>query len=866
MSHCKVNKGLKLIRGKMCSATQSIIPHIKKPLPPPQLPSNIYAQVLPEGHVVSLEVKQIHKRREPSKHYAYEVVVGWSCGSNLCVFRRYSNFFELQMQLITHHALLVGLGSSNEIREAILPTLPGKAIGRFNVKQVAQKRKERLEEFCGNILKLPSELVCSDVVTKFFTLWPDDLALEPASESIQSDNSFEDEQDPEPTEFIAIADYDPANMHQITATAGSKLQVLERRLSGWWLCLSDTEQGYLPASLLQPLEGIKNQEKVENFSCKHYVVNADYKADNPDELSLKKDQKVEVIFKSYDGWWRVKIGEATGIVPSLYLTESEHKQRKETLERNSNRELYVTPSNTFRPPPRRGTFKRKEQIVSVYSVLDELPGEVLKKSSAKYAHVKKSKKSDKKLESAEQLDEMIQNMLDISLEANPDVGMNYEMSDELVKGINLSNSLFPPANKKLPKPPKPPRRYVNPQEMQNKSSLHRSPSTPSFPDEYMNFERSHRTTILSRPINGTDRNSIKMNRDKRSASRDDGEIDYINWMPSIDPINVEDVNEYAISAPFAKHRTSHLSIRQPTSIPDQAPTSSKIFEAIDEYSAQNDSCISFKAGDRAMLIEKSEDGIWFFVRVNDHEGWTPSEYWKPLVMKKPGIMPPPSIKPTRPSKSVIPNKTTPAIIPNKTPSPDLSQRSLLDPPALPTAPARKLTNSERGPLPVPPSRSISKSTTTPAVHSPPASNNVPDVPGVPCRSKSPRGTTPVHPMPRDHSKLQAKKSDLEQYLWGKMSRKDCEVLLLKRAKQGEFIFRESPNREGELVLSMRYHYRIHHFNIKQDDTWYCIGENFRVHALSEIIQHFQKTPIASYKESGDKLIDVFLSRPLGKEN
>ena len=104
-----------------------------------------------------------------------------------------------------------------------------------------------------------------------------------------------------------------------------------------------------------------------------------------------------------------------------------------------------------------------------------------------------------------------------------------------------------------------------------------------------------------------------------------------------------------------------------------------------------------------------------------------------------------------------------------------------------------------------------------------------------------------------------------QYLWGRMSRGDCETLLLQRAKQGEFIIRESPNREGELVLSMRYRYRIHHFNIKQEDGWFCICENFRVRSLPEIISHFKKTPIASFKEH-DKLVDICLSQVLEKED
>ena len=107
--------------------------------------------------------------------------------------------------------------------------------------------------------------------------------------------------------------------------------------------------------------------------------------------------------------------------------------------------------------------------------------------------------------------------------------------------------------------------------------------------------------------------------------------------------------------------------------------------------------------------------------------------------------------------------------------------------------------------------------------------------------------------------------DTNQYLWGRMSREDCEDILLQRAKQGEFIFRESPNREGELVLSMRYNYRIHHFNIKQEDGWFCIGENFRFKFLPEIISHYQKRPIAYFREKDYSLVEIFLSKPLEKE-
>ncbi|KAI6650718.1 Cytoplasmic protein NCK1-like [Oopsacas minuta] len=557
-------------------------------------------------------------------------------------------------------------------------------------------------------------------------------------------------------------------------------------------------------------------------------------------MQILYSQKVQIVFKSYDGWWRVKCGESTGIVPSLYLTETEHQQRKETLERNTNKELYVTPSTSFNPPPRKGTYGRNEKIVSMYSVLEDIPKDVMNKSSVKYAQINKSKSENKNKKLSTETEDIIHKMLDISLESNPDISLNYEMSDDLVKEVKLTQSLMGTHNQsKHLKPPKPVRKYINPQEVPA-NLLQRSPSTPSFVDNsiYQNFEKASHTNILSRPIDNNDR-SLKLNRNKCSASKDDEEIDYINWLPSIDPINIDDVNEYTVSSPFGRSARAHTSLKNISSMPQKILP--KIFVAIEKYNAQDESCVSFKDGDNATLIEKSQDGLWSFVRVNAKEGWSPSDHWKPIALKKPGIAPPPNIKPTRLTKTVATSVETPS-------------------PA-----SRRLSSYEKRPLPVPPARNHNK--TTDFNSTAPASSRLGlDLPDIPHRTKSPKTlVTQLQPLSRDVSKSQHKDNH-DQYLWGKMTRKACEDLLLQRAKQGEFIFRESPNREGELVLSMRYHYRVHHFNIKQEDSWFCIGENFRVKSLTEIISHFQKTPIASYKEHGDKLIDVFLSRPLDKNN
>ena len=106
--------------------------------------------------------------------------------------------------------------------------------------------------------------------------------------------------------------------------------------------------------------------------------------------------------------------------------------------------------------------------------------------------------------------------------------------------------------------------------------------------------------------------------------------------------------------------------------------------------------------------------------------------------------------------------------------------------------------------------------------------------------------------------------DPAQYLWGRMSREDCETLLLQRAKQGEFIFRESVRREEQLVLSMRYRDMIHHYCINQEDGWLCVGEDFRFRSIPEIISHYQKRRIACFREKDLSLVDILLSQPLGR--
>ncbi|KAL7843942.1 hypothetical protein SRHO_G00224810 [Serrasalmus rhombeus] len=55
---------------------------------------------MPRRTVQDVTVQDVQKRRNPSKHYVYIIKVSWSDGTTEVIFRRYSKFFDLQMELL----------------------------------------------------------------------------------------------------------------------------------------------------------------------------------------------------------------------------------------------------------------------------------------------------------------------------------------------------------------------------------------------------------------------------------------------------------------------------------------------------------------------------------------------------------------------------------------------------------------------------------------------------------------------------------------------------------------------------------------------------------------------------------------------
>ncbi|KAG5284314.1 hypothetical protein AALO_G00025360 [Alosa alosa] len=77
---------------------------------------------MPRRTVHEVTVQDVQKRRNPSKHYVYLIKVCWSDGSTEVIYRRYSKFFDLQMELLDKFPVE---GGQKDPKRRIIPFLPG---------------------------------------------------------------------------------------------------------------------------------------------------------------------------------------------------------------------------------------------------------------------------------------------------------------------------------------------------------------------------------------------------------------------------------------------------------------------------------------------------------------------------------------------------------------------------------------------------------------------------------------------------------------------------------------------------------------------------------------------------------------------
>ncbi|KAI1236222.1 hypothetical protein IHE44_0001500 [Lamprotornis superbus] len=122
-------------------------------MPPPQCPTPLPAH--------------------PYQEKVYIINVTWSDLTSQIIYRRYSKFFDLQMQLLDKFPIE---GGQKDPKQRIIPFLPGKILfRRSHVRDVAVKRLKPIDEYCRALVRLPPHISQCDEVFRFFEARPEDL-------------------------------------------------------------------------------------------------------------------------------------------------------------------------------------------------------------------------------------------------------------------------------------------------------------------------------------------------------------------------------------------------------------------------------------------------------------------------------------------------------------------------------------------------------------------------------------------------------------------------------------------------------------------------------------------------------------------
>jgi len=304
--------------------------------------------------VGSVIVEDYEKRRLPSKHYVYVLVVSWSDGAVTQVYRRYSKFFELQCYLLEAFPKEAGV---NDHTRRIIPFLPGKILfGRSSIKDVAEKRMSLINSYCHDLVHLPVHISECEPVLNFFETWPEDIdyqkiaaTREPSGKGkLASSRVAAVISEPiHLDQYVAVADYKKTACNEINIAAGQMVDVVEKTPTGWWFVSTDDGQGWLPSSYLESMTTAHDDRVI--MTCQpgegeRWIVRCSYEAQNDDEVTLHKGSALEVLEKNLDGWWLVHYRGHSGRAPATNLLRADTLKTQRVLNRPSKSSVTVVPN------------------------------------------------------------------------------------------------------------------------------------------------------------------------------------------------------------------------------------------------------------------------------------------------------------------------------------------------------------------------------------------------------------------------------------------------------------------------------------------------------------------------------------------
>ncbi|KAG8551513.1 hypothetical protein GDO81_004142 [Engystomops pustulosus] len=275
--------------------------------------------------VVDVCVQDVQKRRNPSKHYVYIIKVTWSDSTQHVIYRRYSKFFDLQMQVLDKFPIEAG---QKDPKQRIIPFLPGKILfRRSHIRDVAVKRLKPIDEYCRALVKLPAHISRCEEVLRFFEARPEDL--DPPKEDYGSSkrkSGADGNSEPMILEqYVVVSNYEKQENSEISLKAGELVDVIEKNESGWWFVSTAEEQGWVPATYLDSQSGTKDDSEINTSKSgdeEKYITIQPYISQGKDEIGFEKGVTVEVIQKNLEGWWYIRYQGKEGWAPASYLKKA----------------------------------------------------------------------------------------------------------------------------------------------------------------------------------------------------------------------------------------------------------------------------------------------------------------------------------------------------------------------------------------------------------------------------------------------------------------------------------------------------------------------------------------------------------------
>jgi len=266
-------------------------------------------------------VVDVEKRRakdSSGKNYEYELKVKWSDESQYNIFRRYSMFFDLR-------AGLKNLFQDKQHFGITVPELPvtrfagGMLFGAFSKKQC-----KNVEEFCQKVIQLPSVASQSEIVLAFFSRWATDgISRNDNDKGKLASPARNDEQIVE--RYQSVAAFTGSGRGEMSLKENELVTVIEKNNTGWWLVANSRgDHGFAPATFLEPIDTVHGQEEeewrdIDDDDC-HWITIAPYTAKSDDELSYRAGEEVEVLATSNFGWWKIRLRGEVGLTPGSNLT------------------------------------------------------------------------------------------------------------------------------------------------------------------------------------------------------------------------------------------------------------------------------------------------------------------------------------------------------------------------------------------------------------------------------------------------------------------------------------------------------------------------------------------------------------------